>query len=43
MAYELQKLNYHGKPLTIDAEMLRRRIDDLLEAQAQRYQRLWMY
>jgi hypothetical protein len=36
MAYQLEKLS-------VDADDLRSQIDDLLQAQAQRYRRLWLY
>jgi hypothetical protein len=39
MSYQLQNLN--GTP--IDATQLRQQVDDLLQAQSQRYRRLWLY
>ena len=44
MPYELQRLgNDSTPPFPIDADELRRRIEELLEAHAARYRRLWLY
>src|SRR3954469_14677457 len=45
MPYELQKLGNDDSttPFPIDADELRRRIEELLETQTSRYRRLWLY